>query len=208
MQVAIVGRTVWSDRRCIGVAAIDTGRAYRLLPNTYKPGVHSSWFHDADSPLQIGDVWEIEGTPSRYAKAPHSEDFILSRMSFVRKLDDVKAFIESTCKIVEGPIQNAYDSTLKISRDRLLIPVAGRTPDHSTCFWRTDQPLLRFDEKNKIRFIYNNCTISYVGEQPPGVRCFLLPERSIIRLSLSRQFTTERHPSAYWLQISDWYAAD
>lgn len=208
MQVAIVGRTVWSDRRCIGAAGLDDGRACRLLPSTFKPGVHSSWFHEADSPLKIGDVWEIEGAPNKWARAPHTEDFILRRMTFVRRLENIRQFIETTCPVVDGPIDQAFGGTLKVSRDRLLIPVAGRTPDHSTCFWRCDQPLLRFDEKNKIRFIYNNCTISYVGEQPPRVRRFLLPEGSIIRLSLSRQFTTERHPSAYWLQISDWYAAD
>ena len=208
MEVAIVGKTVWGDRRCIGAAALTDGRALRLLPKTFRPGVHASWFHHENTPLKIGGVWAIDGAMSRYARPPHTEDFILNSQSFVREQEDIRAFIVATCPIVDGPISTTFDRTLQVSRDRLLIPVHGRLPDHSTCFWRCDEALPRYDEKGKVRFICGDCTISYVGEQPPGPSFFCIPEKSIVRLSLSRAFTTERHPSAFWLQISDWYAGD
>lgn len=69
MKVWIVGRTKMGPKfRCIGGLTED-GVSVRLLK------AKGQW--DVNSPLQVGQVWDLDFDPVQNLNAPHTEDIIV-----------------------------------------------------------------------------------------------------------------------------------
>jgi ATP-dependent DNA helicase RecQ len=205
MEVLIVSKTHMSQSSCVGGLVLNTNRYVRLLnPGNYNQPI--------DTGFNVGEIYEINFTNRQDLHAPHIEDVIISSKTFLRRIENMSAFLNNLNLIDwSGPIDNVFDGKLRFTSSGTgYIPVEGPLPSKSVGFWIADKDLIRVCFENKVRFRYPNGTnyrnISYVGYQDTIVT---IPAGTILRLSLSRMFPPQNSeiniPRGYYLQLSGWY---
>ncbi len=202
MNVLIVARTrMWGDRRCIGGLAAD-GHSVRLVTATGE--------HWSSPEFQVGQIWEVDFTPSTTPVPPHVEDVLVTAQGFVGVQPDLRGHLLSR---VRAPWRGGID--------QLFGGVVGYTgsgngyvcarlgvPAHSTGYWLPDRDLvLRGDGKHyDYRDGVSNRGLSYVGEPPPAP---ILPAGTLVRVSLARWWKPDDAEPDFeercYLQLSGWY---
>ena len=202
-RVVIVSRTRLGNRVCIGGHDIDLDmKSLRLLTPQEDNQL-------ADSPLGIGDVWELEYQPRPTVTPPHVEDVLVTSGKRVERVPDLGSYLIDRVPIwVEGP-EALWDGTLRATPNgRALVLAEGPIPSCSTGYWQPDHSLnrWRWDENSRSYFDYTG---------PSSIRRFswagvaAAPERiaqwMLVRVSLARYWAPDTAPAGYYAQISGVY---
>ena len=206
MEVLIVSKTRMSNSVCVGGLVLENNRYVRLLnPDTF--------IQPTNTEFEVGDIWDLNFTSRPNIIPPHIEDVVISKKLFVRKVDDMHAFIRSRNIINwNGHINNLFDGLLNWTNSGAgYISVNGKMPTKSVGFWVADKDLFSktFDDK-KTKFYYPNGNnyrnVSYVGFQETLPK---IAAGTILRVSLSRIFPSDHSdinvPKGFYLQLSGWY---
>ena len=206
MEVLIVSKTHMSQSCCVGGLVLSTNRYVRLL----NPGNYNQ---PNDTDFNVGDVYEINFTNRQDLHPPHIEDVIISSKAFLRRIENISAFLNNINLIDwNDHIDNVFDGRLRFTPSGTgYIPVEGPLPSKSVGFWISNRDLVRVEFENKTRYRFPNSTdyrnISYVGYQETQP---IIPAGTILRVSLSRIFPPENSninsPRGYYLQLSGWYS--
>jgi len=207
MEVLIVSKTNMSNAACVGGLVLSNKRNVRLL----NPGNYNQ---PANTEFEIGDVYDMDFTERTHILPPHVEDVIVSSKAFLRKVDDMPAFL-SQQKVLDwsGSIMHLFDNLLSWTDGKAgYIPAEGQLPGKSVGFWMADKDLIRAPFKiNKVQFLYPNGSdykkISFVGLQDTVA---IIPAGTILRVSLSRLYPVSENFSVtthrgFYLQLSGWY---
>lgn len=206
MEVLIVSKTHMSTMVCVGGLLLNNNRYVRLL----NPGNYNQ---SADTRFEVGDVWDLNFTNRPTLLPPHIEDVIITNKNFVRRIEDISAFLKQL-NIIDwnGHIDHLYGGLLHWTGSGTgYIPRDSNMPIQSVGFWISNRELYRASfENNKVRYRYPNGSdyrnISYVGCQEAIAT---IPVGTILRVSLSRLFPPENSeitaPRGYYLQLSGWY---
>lgn len=214
MKVLIVSKTHMGNGRCcvggLGVVQGPVLRSLRLLT------CEGDKLVLANSPYEIGQVWELEFKRIGI-KAPHVEDVrVCSRKLLRQATPEIGKTIfekvkqpESGMKIWEGPPEVLFDGCLNATDGGSgFISEKGDIPDQSTGFWVADRDLERRDYKGKIRYRYPANSgiryIKYVGVKEPDLT--IIPQGTLLRVSLARWWQRSKdEEKRCFLQLSGWY---
>jgi len=161
------------------------------------------------SPYQVGQIWNLNYLPKNTVTPPHVEDVMLQSGSLHSNLagTDLQNFILHNCNIHNGSIGGLFGGALHTPDGHAAYIDSQNIPNHSVCFWRTDEDLDHFtsfdkDKYRYFRFPLNAC-FSYVGTEPV---VNVIPAGTIVRMSLARWWTPpEADSEACYLQLSGWY---
>lgn len=204
MKVLIVSKTKLWDHICVGGLVREPVQNIRLLSGT---GEHAT----LTDGYEIGQVWEMDFTPSRTIERPHTENVLVASKDLVSLLDKkqtreaILRYVSPTKgnidqlfskKIVypEGAMQSAYISEKNV-------------PSYSTTFWLLDVPLTLVQHRGKNYYRYQkgdaDIKMPYVGFD---AMLTTIPAGSLLRMSLARWFDQEgtTEPRCY-LQLSGWW---
>ena len=200
MKVWIVSRTKMAGgRRCIGGLAAN-GDSVRLLTET-------GGNHDADSPLQIGQIWDVQYQPRPNVTPPHIEDVLVSAQKLLMRCSDLRALLLKRIEPWEGSIYQLFDKLVRFTgNNNGYVSKECGVPDYSTGFWIPDCDLnLRNDRKHYdySHGLYSG-GLSYVGEPKPEK---VLAAGTLIRVSLARWWKPSDSDieERCYLQLSGWY---
>ena len=206
MNVLIVSKTRMVSDACVGAISLEDQRSLRLL-------THDGGHQPHNTQFDIGEVWDIEGRfPHQdHIEPPHTEDFFVECMNYVRNHPDLTGHLQRNVRIVQGGPAALYDGALRVTqRGRAYISSSGPIPGYSTGFWQADHPLTLGYENNKAYYTYPNRlgirSIPYVGFVDP---IEIIQTNSIVRVSLARWWRPDDadntlEPRCY-LQLSGWY---
>lgn len=205
MEVLIVSKTRMQHGVCAGGLVLETKRYVRLMEpgNRYQP---------SDTPLEIGQVWNIRAINRNPVHPPHVEDIIVLGKTLVRQVDNMAAFIQGLNTIDHnGGFDGLFGGLVRrTSAGTGYIPADGDLPRRSVGFWISDRPLTLLGGPEKAKYIYtpqpDARRMSYVGFPVPIDE---IPAGTILRVSLSRLYAPpgDVAPSGYYLQLSGWYQA-
>lgn len=203
-KVLIVSRTkMGSNRRCIG-GITQTGVPVRLLSQDGE-------YYNSTAPFKVGEVWRLTYSqpPREQLTAPHIENVHVHNFDFIQQLQKTQTaqVINDKCKdlIHVGSIRSVHGGLLRrTTKGSLFINRKYGIPDHSTGFW-INQPELRkvYLNNRKEYFVFNEDNLDYkipfVGEESsPSV----IPQNSLIRISLARWLPSEFVEERCYFQIS------
>lgn len=209
-QVLIISKTHLQNAMCVGGLELNTNRSIRLM----SPGDHH--YQPLDTPLNVGQVWEVTYHNHPHIHAPHTEDVIVTAKHFLRDQADLPGLITERNLInYRGHVDNVFGGHLHWTNSGSgYIPVNGPFPDRSVGFWISNSDLnKRAFDNGKVRYSYRNGmayrNLSYVGTQDA---VDIIRAGTIIRVSLSRVFPRPGQeqefpnvPQGYYLQLSGWY---
>jgi hypothetical protein len=197
-RILIVARTrMRGNRICIGGHDLDRGfRSVRLLD---AEGRH--WMDTA--PFAVGDLWQVRYR-SKHTHAPHVEDVMVDRY---RRLDSARnplALILAHAQPWTGPPETLFDGTVHATTSGSpYIPGDGALPRRSTGYWIPQADLACRSSGERVRFEWTGgpgrWRFAWVGVATPPPR---IPAGSLVRVSLSRLFSSETAPEGYYVQIS------
>lgn len=205
-NVVVVSRTRMSPGKiCIGGFDLDNNRNIRLLT--------SAGYQQPDTcELDVGQMIKATFTSARETTPPHTEDVRLMSYELLVDRVEVAQFLDNF-PVVSGSMADTFDGCLSREGSGSLSIREGAIPQHSVCFWKTDQPLFLDegyrDRYGKIKYTYgryeHRVSVPFVGFQEAlGV----IPRGTLVRLSLARWWKPS--DAAYadrrcQLQISGWY---
>ncbi|WP_276166750.1 dual OB domain-containing protein [Zobellia alginiliquefaciens] len=216
MRILITSKTRYGSKHaCVGGLNLENKSFVRLLnPGGIKKP--EGWYQFLDTPLNIGDIWDIDIKISPYTKAPHIEDVFIGKKTKIEQIDDLDSFIkESGVEIWEGHIDKLFDGCLSWLKNGsgYLAETQDEFPKYSVGFWVSDKDLIlhkeRYFYKYKTLGIFESeKSLKWVGfEKPPK----LIPKGTLIRVSLAKwwppRYKLEKYnaPHGCYLQISGWY---
>jgi len=202
-RVVIVSRTRLGNRLCIGGHDINQDmKSLRLLTRQEEN-------QPADSPLEIGDIWDLEFQPRPTITPPHVEDVLVTAGKHVKRVEDIASYLIDRVTIWSDGPEALWDGTLRATPNgRALVLAEGPIPSCSTGYWQPDYSLdrWRWDENSKSYFDYTG---------PSSIRRFswagvaTAPEHiaqwTLVRVSLARYWDPETAPAGYYAQISGVY---
>jgi len=200
MNVLIVAKTRMSSSSvCVGGIALESKKSVRLLPR-------EQLNQPSDTPLAIGQIWEMQFTPVFDVLPPHLEDVFVNAQSFVRTQPNLKQFLLNTITPFEGAPENLFGGAIHFMDSGRGYVDKAKTPRFSTCFWIPDQPLqLRVANVTRYEYANTGKTMTYVGLEPP---LQVIPAGTLVRMSLARWWhpeSTPDMPDRCYLQLSGWY---
>lgn len=209
MRIVIVGKTKMKGGICIGGLAEDTAQPLRLIP----PGATCN---PTTTPYDIGDIWEMDVKQRRNANPPHVEDHDVLKRKKVGTIANLAEWLRNKISPWTDEPSDLFDGTIKFrGSGTAYVAESGPLPNHSTGFWIVPRvleycPFVDVQGKEHPKFALagsQRLVLPYVGLVPPVPS---IPARTMIRLSLSRPWTTapdhikderERHS----VQLSGWF---
>ncbi len=219
MSVAIVVAVtrMREGRRCVGALEVDPAPdGYIPLRNLRLHKSDGAYFHVQEFPFHVGQILEVEYTPSPNRRLPHTEDCRVHKLHPTGELqpplaDAIMAIISrnSVVPVYKDSIDSTFEGILEVDPDTGIRSVSqqGGIPNFSTCFWiaHHEVEVWRTSEgRVRLRSEAWNISVPYVGESPLVED--LIPAGSLLRLSLSRWWrkTPDALPRCY-LQVSQYY---
>lgn len=200
-RVLIVAKTRMGDYyTCVGGLNLDTNESVRLL----KPGNSNQ---SANTPFNIGQIWDIEYVKRQDLELPHVEDVIIQSFKYKDHITNLKEFLLYRVQPWRGGINRLFGGYLTLQDKKAYIAINTQYPKESTGYWISDKPLWRKELEDKIYYIHNfknqPYEIKYVGLADPIRQ---VPAGALVRVSLARWL----QPRGYvekrcYLQISGWY---
>lgn len=198
-RVVIVARTrMHGGHLCIGGHDLDDGfRGVRLLDR-----FGGYWM--ADAPFMVGETWELRYRPKASARPPHVEDAYVNAQERIGKIQDLRTLVLQRGRLWKGSLNAVFEGTVCTTPGgSAYIPSGGRLPRCSTGYWVPGEGLTKSVRGSRVRFsLADHSTeehLPWVGvEAPPAV----IPEGSLVRVSLTRLFGAENVPEGYYVQIS------
>lgn len=197
-RIVIAARTrMGGNRRCIG--GHDLGRAFRRVRLL-------DWLGDNwpdDSPFQVGEIWNVDYQDKISARPPHVEDVIVREYHHLGEVTDLRGLVLQHVRPWKGGPDALFDRTVRRTTwGATFIPVKGPIPRCSTGYWLPDRDLERQSVGERTRFVLNGQSdrrFTWVGEQAPPER---IEAGALVRVSLSRRFSSETAPEGYYVQLS------
>ena len=102
MPVLIVSKTrMHGDHVCVGGFDLDTHRNVRLLNA-------QGYNQPANTPYQIGEVWDLVYRPRAGCEPPHIEDVLVTSSRRVGNQPNLADYIRKNCLTVTGPLNTAF----------------------------------------------------------------------------------------------------
>lgn len=207
-NIVVVSRTRMSQGHvCIGAFDVENNRNIRLLTAA---GEHQPEACELD----VGSV--VRAT---YVKVtvgvipPHTEDVKLKSYTAASQVQKVKDEFVAACPVVHGPITATFSGSLSREGSNSLSIRRENVPDHSVCFWKSDQIILLDSDYRerfgKVKYLYgqryDRVGLPYVGMQDPIPS---VPAGTVVRLSLARWW--KPNDASYddkrcQKQLSGWY---
>jgi hypothetical protein len=201
MEVLILSKTKYGTTQvCVGGICISNKQFVRLL----NPG---GYYQPADTPFNIGDIWDIDFTVNTRRTEPHNEDVTIRNQRFVRKIYQLETYIKGMgVPIWRNNISNIFEGKILWQRNGkgYFSENVKNYPSHSVGFWISDVDL-RYSNGS---YIYESNGVSkqmvYKGNQ---TELPVIPKGRLIRLSLAKWWKPEDSDieARCYLQLSGWY---
>lgn len=216
MRILITSKTRFGSKHtCVGGLSLEDNTFVRLL-NPGGKKKPEGWYQFLDTPLNIGDIWDIEIENSTHTKAPHLEDVFIGKKNKIEEVNDLESFIKRTgVDIWEGHIDKIFDSKLSWLKNGIgYIPEnAVKLPAHSVGFWISDKDLILkndryFYQYKSMGLFDTEKSLKWVGFQKPPE---FIPKGTLIRVSLAKwwppSYKLDKYnvPRGCYLQLSGWY---
>ncbi len=201
MRCLIVSRTWAGSGVCVGALARDRTNL-RLTDQEGYP------FLPEDTPYEIGQVWDIEYTPSTDLRLPHVEDVVVTSSEFSYTLSDLSASLASWVPTWRGGIEELFDGKVRGPTSGGSGYIQDDIPAQSVGFWVPDKDLPgNWDpERQRHYYRYEPFRIPHVGVERS---LDVIPEGALVRVSLARWYkppdADENFPERCYLQISGCY---
>lgn len=208
-KVLIISKTKMAQQRvCVGGVDVEKHHSIRLMNEN---GYHET---SDECPYHIFDVWDLNYNTASSRPLPHSlEDvsvFQRKKLGVLKKdINVIDLLKKSEINVYNGNINNVFNGCLKSTNNGSLFISEPDVPNHSTCFWICDKDIERRDHEGKIRFNYKDgihkwgYNIPFVGleDNPLDV----IPQSSLIRLSLSHWWSPDDTEERCYLQLSGYF---
>lgn len=195
MNVLIVAKTHAYGGFCVGGLA-NNGQSLRLMSK-------AGGFQPANTPLQVGQVWDLNYHPAPATTPPHVENvWVQSGTLLPGGYTTLAAHLQQHVLVWAGGPPSLFGGTLvRIASGSAYVPRTN-IPGQSTGYWQADQDL-RFDGTKYYWYAGPPAVkMAYKGVPPaPAV----LPAGTLLRVSLSTWFQPPGLPDGCWLQLSGWY---
>jgi hypothetical protein len=203
-----VSKTRKGIQACVGALGIETGDSLRLFERdgSYPP---------ANTPYQVGQVWELTWKHDKRRKPPHNETVIVYQRLLSHSIPpaELGEYLQNEIGIVvwEGSPDDLFDGYPNSTRaGKGYVSENTRLPTVSTGFWVSDKDIILVkDEYGSDCYEYQGDSrirlLKYVGyDTPVGI----IPAGTLIRVSLATWWC----PSSWvdgeercYLQLSGWY---
>lgn len=198
-RVVIVARTrMHNDHVCIGGHDLDERfRGVRLLDKFGD-------FWTSDAPFMVGEVWNLRYRQKNGAEPPHVEDAYVNEYHRLGQVQDLRVLVLKHVTPWSGGIDKMFEGTTRTTpAGSVFIPSQGRLPRCSTGYWAPANDLARQDRGQRVRFVTagegDTVHMPWVGVQAPPER---IEAGSLLRVSLTRPFTSGTAPEGHYVQIS------
>lgn len=201
METLIVSKTKWGSQFCVGGLLLDNNQSIRLQQQ-------NGDFQPAETPFEIGSVWDIDFVRPDIIIEPHNEDVLVINSRFLRNQNNLSRYLMGReIRLWRGSPTILYYQTLHFTTtDKGYVPENGLLPNTSVGFWIPDSRLRLIEENEKPRYIYYNnnirCNIPYKGCANPVE---VIQAGELVRVSLARLLRSELTPHGFYLQLSGWY---
>lgn len=200
MEVLIVSRTRMKNGVCCGGINIANGEFIRLHDHYGRNLAESA-------PYQTGEIYDLHYRNALHARPiPHVEDKeVMPDFKLIRQLSTSEVIdeIDRLVDVPNGGLDCIFEGKLRRSTYATYISPEA-VPQHSVCFWRPNEPLIKSVFLGKSRYWFGGChAISFVGFQEP---VDLIPAGTLLRMSLANWWSpddiTEKR---CYLQLSGWF---
>jgi len=198
-RIVVVARTrMHGGHVCIG--GHDLNRKFRGLRLLDRFGDH--W--PSDSPFLVGELWDMCYLEKGSARPPHVEDVCVMEYRRMGQAEDLKGLVLKHVRPWIGAPEVLFDGTARSTESgAAYIPSSGRLPRCSTGYWVPDKDLVQQILRERVRFATTGESaikrFAWVGVQKPPER---IEAGALVRMSLSRLFSSETAPEGYYVQIS------
>jgi hypothetical protein len=202
VKILIVAKTHMKDAACVGGIIYETGQGVRLLT---KNGNNQP----ANTPFEVGQIWELDLTPHDDPELPHTEDVFVYKQQYHAEQKNIGALLLRRVYVWRGSWRQIFDSLIRLTHNGSgYISQLYGIPSHSTGFWLPAEPLYRTEENNKIRYLYREqgftLNLPYTGFAPAHEAS--IAAGTLVRLSLARWWQPAPDAEARcYLQLSGWY---
>lgn len=208
-KVLVVAKTHMSQgKACIGGLNLRTFENVRLK----LPGERN---HPAETPFDVGQVWNLELRNVRDTEPPHVEDVIVSTQNYVHSLPSLLSTLIENVHPWQGGLTQLFDGYLQGDGNKAFISRKGGVPLCSTGYWLPTMPLTHALVYGKDCYMVSSLvhkgqdlhratfSIPYVGFAEPLPE---IPAHTLVRVSMCRWFRREDYSEERcYLQISGWY---
>lgn len=170
-----------------------------------------NWDQNADTKLNVGDIWDIQFIDREDIDPPHIEDVIIQSQKFVKSIGNltnhllncgIKIYNGSPTKIFEGRLGWTGNGGGYIGNRENL-------PVNSVGFWIADKDLVLESDGKHYSYAASNFYTKakhfpYVGFEPA---IQLIPSGTLLRVSLARWWKPDdvEMDERCYLQLSGWY---
>lgn len=207
-RVLIVAKThMGKDSACVGGLNLENNKSLRLL-------TRNGSNQPADTPFDVGQIWELEYYYPSKITHPHIEDVVIIRAKYLDKSSDLLNTLLQSVPIWQGDTAELFDHLLIFDNGRAYIDTTKPMPNCSTGYWQPDHSLilmsgekLFYQSKHFVTFNNHNyhvtTRIPYVGFAEPLTE---IPASTLMRVSLARASNKQENlKNRCYLQISGWY---
>ncbi len=208
-KVLVVAKTHMSQgKACIGGLSLSTFENVRLK----LPGERN---HPAETPFDVGQVWNLELRNVRDTEPPHVEDVIVTAQEQVGQQNNMRGKLLQHIQPWRGGLTQLFDGYLQGDGNKAFISRKGGVPSCSTGYWLLTTPLTHSRVYDKDYYTINSLvhkgqelyrttfSIRYVGFAEPLPE---IPINTLVRVSMCRWFRREDYiEERCYLQISGWY---
>lgn len=208
-RVLIVAKThMGPGKACVGALSLRTFKNVRLrLPGDTN--------HPADTPFDVGQVWNVDLGPANKLTPPHTEDMVMHTGNYVQSYPYIRDTLLQHIEPWKGGLTQLFDGCLQSDGRGCYISHNGGVPSCSTGYWLTTLPLTLTSIRDKAyysvlsvvhkgqEYYRGTFSIPYVGFADP-IPTILA--NTLVRVSLARWWQREVYcEERCYLQISGWY---
>ncbi len=208
-RVLIVAKTHLKNGACVSGLTRDTNKGIRLLnPDSSN--------QPANTPFDVGQVWELEFHPLSNPEPPHVEDVIVTEQRYIGESSNLRNILLQRVPIWKGDPKALFGGLLVFENTTSYISKSKGIPTYSTGYWLPDGALTLTQSYGKLYYIAkrevsigNNLyrvtlSIPYVGYAEP---IQVIPAETLVRVSLARWWPKSGpvEERKCHLQLSGWY---
>ena len=141
-RVLIVAKTHMKNKACVGGLTRDTNKSIRLLSpdGSNQP---------ANTPYDIGQVWELEFHPRAEIIPPHVEDVLVTDERYLGKTPNLRETLLSRVPIWHGDPTKLFNGLLIFENNRGYIDKSKSIPNCSTGYWLPETSLTLVEQHDK-----------------------------------------------------------
>lgn len=206
-RVLIVAKTIMGDGLCIGGLTANK-QSVRLIPQDRQEKRN----YPSNTPLRVGQVWEMELQKPTELTPPHVEDVLVTHQKYLYDAMNVRDILLHIAPIWRGGPEALFDGLLTLQRTKAYLAPNNPIPPCSTGFWIPNEKLtLTTLYRKKYYYQYRSeqqareetLLLSYVGFIQPIAE---IPAQTLLRVSLSRWWSPDEDTEKRcYVQLSGWF---